>query len=137
MSKGPNSLEFILLGLLTLRPSTGYALKKTMDISVRYIIAATLSFPLYSFFYGFFGGWDKNTLGDFHRAVNISNFAKPVPGCSEKHPRLGRASARCMENSRSRFTRKPCRKRTRSHRNASRFWKKQPMVRRLINQEVR
>jgi DNA-binding PadR family transcriptional regulator len=43
MSKGPNSLEFILLGLLALRPSTGYALKKTMDISVRYISPVSLS----------------------------------------------------------------------------------------------
>jgi len=43
MAKGPNSLEFILLGLLTLRPSTGYDLKKTMDISVRYISPVALS----------------------------------------------------------------------------------------------
>jgi DNA-binding PadR family transcriptional regulator len=43
MSKGPNSLEFILLGLLALRPSTGYDLKKTMDISIRYISPVALS----------------------------------------------------------------------------------------------
>ena len=43
MAQGPNSLEFILLGLLSLRPSTGYDLKKTMDISVRYISPVALS----------------------------------------------------------------------------------------------
>lgn len=43
MAQGPNSLEFILLGLLTLRPSTGYDLKKTMDVSVRYISPVALS----------------------------------------------------------------------------------------------
>ena len=43
MAQGPNSLEFILLGLLALRPSTGYDLKKTMDISVRYISPVALS----------------------------------------------------------------------------------------------
>jgi len=43
MAQGPNSLEFILLGLLALRPSTGYDLKKTMDLSVRYISPVALS----------------------------------------------------------------------------------------------
>jgi DNA-binding PadR family transcriptional regulator len=43
MAQGPNSLEFILLGLLALRPSTGYDLKKTMDITVRYISPVALS----------------------------------------------------------------------------------------------
>lgn len=43
MAQGPNSLEFILLGLLSLRPSTGYDLKKTMDITVRYISPVALS----------------------------------------------------------------------------------------------
>jgi DNA-binding PadR family transcriptional regulator len=43
MSKGSNSLKFILLGLPALRPSTGYDLKKTMDISIRYISPVALS----------------------------------------------------------------------------------------------
>jgi DNA-binding PadR family transcriptional regulator len=43
MAKGPNSLEYILLGLLTLKPATGYDLKKTMDMSVRYISSVALS----------------------------------------------------------------------------------------------
>ena len=43
MSKGPNSLDFILLGLLALRPSTGYDLKKMMDSSIRYISPVALS----------------------------------------------------------------------------------------------
>jgi DNA-binding PadR family transcriptional regulator len=43
MSKGPHSLEFILLGLLQLKPSTGYDLKKTMDKSIRFISPVALS----------------------------------------------------------------------------------------------
>jgi DNA-binding PadR family transcriptional regulator len=43
MAKNPGSLEFILLGLLALRPATGYDLKKTMDLSVRYISPFALS----------------------------------------------------------------------------------------------
>jgi PadR family transcriptional regulator, regulatory protein AphA len=43
MPKGPNSLDFILLGLLSLRPSTGYDLKKMMDISIRFISPVALS----------------------------------------------------------------------------------------------
>jgi hypothetical protein len=62
-----------------LRYLTGLVWKNDAGTSILiYIIAITLSFPLYSFFYGLFGGWDNNTLDDFHRAVNISNFAKPI-----------------------------------------------------------
>jgi O-antigen/teichoic acid export membrane protein len=62
-----------------LRELTGLVWKNDAGTSILiYIIAITLSFPLYSFFYGLFGGWDNNTLNDFHRAVNISNFAKPI-----------------------------------------------------------
>jgi O-antigen/teichoic acid export membrane protein len=62
-----------------LRFLTGLVWKNDAGTSILiYIIAIGLSFPLYSFFYGLFGGWDDNTLGDFHRAVNISNFAKPI-----------------------------------------------------------
>lgn len=43
MAKGPYSLDFILLGLLALRPSTGYDLKKMMDSSIRYISPVALS----------------------------------------------------------------------------------------------
>lgn len=43
MSKGPHSLEFILLGLLQLKPATGYDLKKMMDKSIRFISPVALS----------------------------------------------------------------------------------------------
>ena len=43
MAKGADSLDFILLGLLALHPSTGYNLKKVMDQSIRYITPVALS----------------------------------------------------------------------------------------------
>ena len=62
-----------------LRYVTGLIWKSDIGTSILiYILSVVLSFPLYSFFYGLFGGWDDNTLADFQRAVNISNFAKPI-----------------------------------------------------------
>jgi len=62
-----------------LRYVTGLIWKNDIGTSILiYVISIVLSFPLYSFFYGLFGGWDDNTLADFQRAVNISNFAKPI-----------------------------------------------------------
>jgi O-antigen/teichoic acid export membrane protein len=62
-----------------LRSLTGLLWNRDIGSSILiYVIGLVLSFPLYSFFYGLFGGWDDNTLNDFHRAVNISNFARPV-----------------------------------------------------------
>jgi O-antigen/teichoic acid export membrane protein len=73
-----------------LRYLTGLIWKNDAGTSILiYIIAITLSFPLYSFFYGLFGGWDNNTLDDFHRAVNISNFAKPITWLFWKTSALG------------------------------------------------
>lgn len=43
-----------------------------------YIIGLLFSFPVYSLFYGFFGGWDDEGLLEFRRAVDLSNFARPV-----------------------------------------------------------
>ncbi len=73
-----------------LRTLTGLIWNNNAGTSILiYIIAVTLSFPLYSFFYGLFGGWDDNTLADFHRAVNISNFAKPITWLFWKTSSLG------------------------------------------------
>jgi len=73
-----------------LRTLTGLVWRNDAGTSILiYIIAIGLSFPLYSFLYGLFGGWDDNTLGDFHRAVNISNFAKPITWLFWKTSSLG------------------------------------------------
>jgi hypothetical protein len=54
-----------------------------------YVIGMIFSFPLYSFFYGLFGGWDTNTLHDFQRAVNLSSFTKPAAWTFWKASQLG------------------------------------------------
>jgi O-antigen/teichoic acid export membrane protein len=41
-------------------------------------IAILPSYPIYAFFYGFFGGWDHATLGEVRRAVELSSFVKPM-----------------------------------------------------------
>ncbi|MEE8397428.1 MAG: hypothetical protein V3S89_00400 [Desulfobacterales bacterium] len=43
-----------------------------------YIIGIIPSFPVYAFFYGLFGGWDDEGLEEFKRAVDISNFVRPI-----------------------------------------------------------
>ena len=43
-----------------------------------YIIGIIPSFPIYAFFYGLFGGWDDAGLEEFRRAVDISNFVRPL-----------------------------------------------------------
>jgi len=43
-----------------------------------YIIGLIPSFPVYAFFYAVLGGWDDKGLADFRRAVDLSNFARPV-----------------------------------------------------------
>ena len=73
-----------------LRFLTGLIWKNDAGTSILiYIIAIVLSFPLYSFFYGLFGGWDHNTLNDFHRAVNLSSFARPITWLFWKTSSLG------------------------------------------------
>lgn len=37
-----------------------------------------ISYPVYSFLYGFFGGWDEKTLSEFDRGTKLSNFMKPM-----------------------------------------------------------
>jgi O-antigen/teichoic acid export membrane protein len=73
-----------------IRYGTGLIWKNNAGTSMLiFIVGVVLSFPLYSFFYGLFGGWDNNTLEDFHRAVKISNFAKPITWLFWKTSTLG------------------------------------------------
>jgi len=43
-----------------------------------FFIGILPSFPLYAFFYGLFGGWDDDTLGELRRAVDLSGFMRPL-----------------------------------------------------------
>jgi O-antigen/teichoic acid export membrane protein len=36
------------------------------------------SFPVYMFLYGFFGGWDQDTLDEFKAAVDLTGFVRPI-----------------------------------------------------------
>jgi len=42
-----------------------------------FFIGILPSYPLYMFFYGLFGGWDDDTLGELRHAVDLSSFMKP------------------------------------------------------------
>jgi O-antigen/teichoic acid export membrane protein len=37
-----------------------------------------ISYPIYSFLYGFFGGWDEKTPAEFDRGTNLSSFMRPM-----------------------------------------------------------
>jgi hypothetical protein len=41
-----------------------------------FLIGILPSFPLYMFFYGFFGGWDRDTLEELRNAAAISGSVK-------------------------------------------------------------
>jgi O-antigen/teichoic acid export membrane protein len=41
------------------------------------VIALIPSYPLYSFLYGWFGGWDANTLEVFDRGTRLTSFMRP------------------------------------------------------------
>ena len=43
-----------------------------------FFIGILLSYPLFAFLYGLFGGWDNGTLEDLQRAVDLSNFMRPL-----------------------------------------------------------
>lgn len=43
-----------------------------------FFIGILLSYPLFAFLYGLFGGWDEGTLKDLQRAVDLSNFMRPL-----------------------------------------------------------
>ena len=48
-----------------------------------------LSFPVYSFLYGLFGGWDDNTLNQFGRGTNLASFMRPLARVFYHSSRLG------------------------------------------------
>lgn len=41
-------------------------------------IGLLVSYPVYAFLYGLFGGWDDNTLNEFGRGTNLSSFMRPM-----------------------------------------------------------
>lgn len=43
-----------------------------------FLIGILLSYPLFVFFYGLFGGWDDETLEELQRSVELSNFMRPL-----------------------------------------------------------
>ncbi|HEX7976517.1 MAG TPA: hypothetical protein VF498_19055, partial [Anaerolineales bacterium] len=43
-----------------------------------FLIGILLSYPLYAFFYGLFGGWDDGTLAELRRAADMSSFMRPM-----------------------------------------------------------
>jgi len=43
-----------------------------------FLIGILPSFPVYAFFYGLFGGWDDDTLGELRHAVNLSGMMRPL-----------------------------------------------------------
>jgi len=36
------------------------------------------SYPIFAFLYGWFGGWDEDTLGELRQAVELSSFMRPL-----------------------------------------------------------
>ena len=52
-------------------------------------IAILPSYPIFAFFYGFFGGWDDATLNEVRRAVDLSTFMKPFAWLFWKSTSLG------------------------------------------------
>lgn len=43
-----------------------------------FLIGILPSFPLYMFFYGLFGGWDTDTLGELREAVEMTGPVRPI-----------------------------------------------------------
>ena len=43
-----------------------------------FFIAILPSFPIFTFFYGLFGGWDDATLEEVHQGAGLSNFMRPL-----------------------------------------------------------
>ncbi len=54
-----------------------------------FLIGILLSYPLFMFLYGLFGGWDDDTLADLERAVDLSSFMKPLAWLFWKSTALG------------------------------------------------
>jgi len=43
-----------------------------------FFIAIVPSFPIFAFFYAFFGGWDEDTLEEVRKAAGLASFMKPL-----------------------------------------------------------
>jgi O-antigen/teichoic acid export membrane protein len=54
-----------------------------------FFIGILPSFPLYMFFYGLAGGWDKDTLEELHQAVALTGFVRPLAWLIWKATGLG------------------------------------------------
>jgi hypothetical protein len=53
------------------------------------LFGLVVSYPVYGFLYGFFGGWDDNTLAEFGRGTLLSSFMKPMARLFYHSNRLG------------------------------------------------
>jgi O-antigen/teichoic acid export membrane protein len=56
---------------------------------VIFLIGILPSFPVYMFLYGFFGGWDDDTLQELRHAVSLTGFARPLAWLFWKSTELG------------------------------------------------
>jgi len=54
-----------------------------------FLIGILLSYPLFAFFYGLFGGWDDATLEELRHSVDLSNFMRPLAMLFWKSTRWG------------------------------------------------
>jgi len=54
-----------------------------------FLIGILPSFPVYMFLYGFFGGWDQDTLEELQNAVSLTGFAQPLAWLIWKSTELG------------------------------------------------
>ncbi|MCS7282550.1 MAG: hypothetical protein NZ769_04210, partial [Anaerolineae bacterium] len=64
---------------LVLRWLTGLVWRGDQVTSVLiFFIGILPSYPLFAFFYGFFGGWDDATLAEVRRAVDLTGFVRPL-----------------------------------------------------------
>jgi hypothetical protein len=54
-----------------------------------FLIGILPSFPVYLFLYGFFGGWDGDTLEELKSAVSLTGFARPFAWLIWKSTELG------------------------------------------------
>jgi hypothetical protein len=64
---------------LVLRWLTGLIWQGDQVTSVLiFLIGILLSYPVFAFFYGLFGGWDNDTLAELHHSTRLSNFMRPL-----------------------------------------------------------
>ncbi len=64
---------------LFLRWLTGLIWQNDQITSVLiFFIGILPSFPLYMFFYGLFGGWDRDTLQELRMAIDLTGFIRPI-----------------------------------------------------------